>query len=170
MVRAVEGHEAGPGDFRRQRPTGVEGDHLVASGVEHEGRTADPLHFGPDVDVAELVLEPGGDLRRRGLALKLVEPVDLLLRALGQEHRREDLAEGRVVPTPAAGDELDERLLPAPEVGAAAVLPHDHVAAVEYKLLDAFGVPGGVGDAERATLGGPSPDLAQAGWFRPPSA
>ena len=110
---------------RRQRHT------QVVAGVHHERRAVDLRRQVGHVDLGERLEEAHGVVRRRRAPLQLVELLPLLAGAVGQELRREHLAERRIVAAPADPGDLEVEgglpalLLgrrpqqPAPAVGAA---------------------------------------------------
>ena len=103
----------------------------VVAGVQHQRRAAAPSARARDVDLGERLEEAHRVVGRRRAALQLVEVLPLLAGAVGQELRREHLAERRVVAAPADARhlEVEGRLTalllrrrphePAPAVGAA---------------------------------------------------
>ena len=77
-LRLSSGDEARAGDADGDLAALCQRDPLVVAGVEHQRRAAHLAEEVAHVDVAEGVLEAHGVLGRRGLALELVEPGELL--------------------------------------------------------------------------------------------
>src|SRR5689334_23027468 len=69
VVMALEGHEPGVRDRRRNRPALIEGHALVALGVQHQRRDRNEGQAIEDVDTAPNCLDASGVLTRRGNAL-----------------------------------------------------------------------------------------------------
>src|SRR4026208_1249735 len=92
------------------------------------GITSSPLAWVPccgkrrlDVDGRPRAIEARKDFAGRGLQAQVVEPLQLFRRAAGDEARREDLPERRIVFAPAHAREIDHR--PQSIGGAPGVAP-----------------------------------------------
>ena len=85
--------------------------------------------------------------------LQFIEPVGLLLGAARNELRCEHLSECRVFLTPAKAHQGEHRfagfLL---RLGPGALLPADGITSEKNQMRNAFGMPDGVSDRNRAAL------------------
>src|SRR5260370_16635027 len=87
-----------------------------------------------DIDVSASLENRRRDLRRRGFPRQIIEPLDLLLGASGNESRREYLAKRGVVFRPTDAHQVDDRavlafvvVLPSPtDPPRLSPLPHTH--------------------------------------------
>ena len=140
VVLRVQLDELGAGDARRELPPRRDRHGRVFTGVEDERRRAHLLDELRDVHRAARPQQIRGDRRRARPPAELVEPVHLLARRARNEARGEDLPEGRVVPPPPDGGELDDRLVLALPDRVAAERPAPRVAAVQHEPRDALGM------------------------------
>ena len=113
-------------------------------------------HLGKQVehiDVAEFFIELDGILGRGGLLLEFVEPAQLLKGRFGHVQIREDLAEGRVLPSPPDSCESLQRLVSLGFIGRdLSSFPAHSICAVENEMAYLFRVADRVVDRDAAPL------------------
>src|SRR6185503_11377036 len=109
VIAARERHEARSGNARRQPTTFVERNDTVLARVKDDRRGGDRAEQRPDVELGERLHQSGGILGRRRDALQIVEPFHLLRTGVGNEARREELAERGMPLAPAETGQAQER-------------------------------------------------------------
>ena len=107
VVAARQRHEAAVRDQRRQVAGRRQRHPPLVAGVQHERRARHLRRQVGDVDLGERLEEAHRVVRRRRAPLQLVELLPLLAGAVGEELRREHLAERRVVAAPADPGHLE---------------------------------------------------------------
>src|ERR1700728_756442 len=153
MVSAFERDEARSGYARGHASPRFERHPCILPGMHDQRRNLDLGEKRRDIGVAIGDEIANGIRGGRGNPLQLVEPVDLFLGAVGNELRREHLAKRRILLTPPdarEGEHGFSRLFVG--LGSAALAPADGVAAEEYEVRDALGMPHGVANRNGAPL------------------
>src|SRR5262249_10916662 len=120
--------------------------------MEHEGGRSNLTEQMRHIDGSAHGAKLGRDRRRGSLATQLVEPRELLVGALGNEARGEDLPERRIVRTPTETNQLDERAIELFVLGVAARGETTGVTTVKDQTRDSLGMGGGISHARRRTL------------------
>src|SRR5215471_5911624 len=100
VIAARQRHEARSGNARRQPTTFFERNDTILARVEDDRRDGDRSEQRPDVELRERIHQSGGILGRRRDALQIVEPLHLLRTRVGNEARREELAERGIALAP----------------------------------------------------------------------
>ena len=108
-----------------------DGTDLVIAGVDDERRRLDLAEQVGNVDCRARLEQPRRHFASAGPTTQLVEPADLRLTGAGNEARREDLAEHRILLSPADPHQLQHGAVFALALRIAALRPAAGVAAVE---------------------------------------
>ena len=151
VVDALELHQLGAGDRRRQEAGVADVAVGVVAPLDHQRRRRDGGQKGPDVDLRVAAQEGQRRPRAGHRPFESVPPVAEF--GIGG-HRRSHLGEKRPL-TPRLGDLPDVLLHPAvaPSPRVAVAAPGAGIGGVEDQSGDAFGTAGGEQDCHRAALG-----------------
>src|SRR4051794_13996853 len=149
VIGRVQQRQPRARDERGEQESLLDRDDAVAATVQHERAGAHLRCERRDVEVAARVDQRRGVLRRGGRAQKVLEPLHLLRRAVGEEQHAERAAERGFGRVPAGLDGREESALLG---GLAAELAAARVAAVEDQVGDTVWMARRVGDRDRGAL------------------
>jgi hypothetical protein len=132
--------------FRERHPA-------VVARVHDERRAADGRQVARHVHGVEAADQPDRVFGRCRHPLQVDEPAGLLRPAVGNEYRRVDLAENRIVAAPAKLDELEHRIRLVHFLRREiAFQPAARECAIENQVADPIGMARGIGDRHAASL------------------